>query len=239
MNKKVLGIIAAVIALSAVFWIATKPSDTTTKTSSKPTTHTTGKGTTGVTLVEYGDFQCPACGAYYPVVKQIKEEYGDKITFQFRNFPLESLHKNARAGARAAEAANMQGKFWEMHDQLYENQTAWQDASDPLSFYKNYATAVGIKDLTRFEADYRSTAVNDLINADLQEGNKVPVTSTPTFILDGKKLEDNPTSIEAFKVVLDAAIAKKAPAADAAAGTSQTSTETGTDVPADGDAMSR
>src|SRR5437763_2634055 len=88
------------------------------------TNHVTGKNTAGVHLTEYGDYQCPACGQYYNPVKQVVAKYGDQIAFQFRNFPLYQIHPNAIAGARAAEAADLQGKFWEMHDRLYDENYA-------------------------------------------------------------------------------------------------------------------
>ncbi|MDB5183120.1 MAG: hypothetical protein JWO47_904 [Candidatus Saccharibacteria bacterium] len=216
MNKKVIGIIAAVVVVVAGFLFLTKPkakTNTSTGSTSSVSNHVEGKGAKNVTLVEYGDYQCPACGAYYPILKTLFDKYQDDIYFQFRNNPLESLHQNARAGARAAEAANIQGKFWEMHDALYENQKSWESASDPLVYYTQYAKSVGVADLTKFAADYRSTAVNSIINADLQAGQKYSITGTPTFILDGKKLEANPNSADAFYKILDAEIAKKNPVA--------------------------
>ena len=208
MNKRVIGVILAIVVGVAGFLWLTKPSDTTNNSSAAASSHTEGTGSTGVVLVEYGDFQCPACGAYYPVVKQVVEAYKDRITFQFRNYPLESLHQNARAAARAAEAANIQGKFWEMHDALYEGQQSWQSLGDPLTVFKTYAKTIGVADMTKFETDYKSSAVNDIINADLKEGQKFSITGTPTFVLDGKKI-DNPRDEAAFNKVIDEAIAAK------------------------------
>jgi len=129
---------------------------------------------------------------------------------QFRNYPLESIHSNARASARAAEAAHLQDKFWEMHDALYENQDTWSNVSDPLTYFKGYAQQIGVADLAKFESDYASSAVNDVINADLKEGQKLSITSTPTFVLDGVMLKENPNSAEEFFKLIDDAIAKKA-----------------------------
>ena len=209
MNKSTLGIIVAIIVVFAGFFWLTKPKPATTNSSSKPSSHIEGTGSKNVTLVEYGDFQCPACRAYHPIVKSLFDTYKDRIFFQFRNYPLESLHQNARAGARAAEAAHLQGKFWEMHDALYENQQTWGTASDPLSFFTGYAKQVGVSDLTKFSTDYKSTVVNDVINADMKEGGKFSITGTPTFVLDGKKI-DNPRDPAAFNKVIDDEIAKKA-----------------------------
>jgi protein-disulfide isomerase len=211
MNKRVIGIIIAVVIVIGGFLVLTKPKPKTAATTTPPSNHIEGKGSKGVTLVEYGDFQCPACGSYYPVVKSLFEKYKEDIYFQFRNYPLEALHQNARAGSRAAEAASIQGKFWEMYDALYQNQKSWKDSSDPLSFYTAYAKQIGVSDIAKFTADYKSTAVNDIINADLQAGQKFSITGTPTFVLDGIKLDSNPQSADAFNKLIDAAIAKKNP----------------------------
>lgn len=216
MNKRVVGIILAIIVVIAGFLFLTKPKPKTTAPNGETgsvSNHIEGKGAKNVTLVEYGDFQCPACAAYYPIVKTLVEKYQADIFFQFRNNPLESLHQNGRAGSRAAEAASIQGKFWEMHNALYEGQKSWEGASDPLSIYTQYAKQIGVADIAKFTTDYKSAAVNSIINADLQTGKKYSITGTPTFILDGKKIETNPNSIEAFNKLIDAAIAKKAPTA--------------------------
>jgi len=208
MNKKTISIILAIIVVIAGFLWLTKPAPKTASTNAKPSSHIEGEGGKNVTLVEYGDFQCPACGQYYPVVKAVVEKYKADIFFQFRNFPLESLHQNARAGSRAAEAANMQGKFWEMHDALYENQQSWQSAGDPLTLFTTFAKSIGITDTAKFVTDYKSSATNDIINADLKEGQKFNITGTPTFILNGKKV-DNPRDQAAFDKMIEDAIAAK------------------------------
>ncbi len=117
-------IIAVVLVFIAIFAFGQKSTGNTGNGSGKLRQHIEGLGQDHVTLVEYGDYQCPYCGEYYSIVKQVEAEYNNQITFQFRNFPLVSIHQNAFAGARAAEAAALQGKFWQMHDILYEqNQT--------------------------------------------------------------------------------------------------------------------
>lgn len=207
MNKKVLlFVVAAIVAVGAFFYFTTPAPEET----ADPSNHVFSEGNSGVTLIEYGDFQCPACASYFPIISQVKEKYEGIVSFQFRHFPLESLHKNARAGSRAAEAASLQGKFWEMHDYLYTNQSAWQDSNDPLSIFEGYAQAIGIPDLEKFKTDMRSSAVNAVITADLNEGRKLNVTSTPSFVLNGKLLEENPSpTLEAFSALLDKAITDK------------------------------
>ncbi len=217
MSKQFLAIIAIIIVvLGGVFAFTNKDSGSSTSGSNaKPTSHVQGSTSSGVKFVEYGDYQCPYCSAYYPYVKQAVEAYKDKIQFQFSNLPLTSLHKNAFASARAAEAAALQGKFWEMHDKLYETQdtngaTGWTASSSPLDqYFVNYAKELGL-DTTKFKTDYASSAVNDAINADLAAFKKTGAEqSTPAFFIDGKQI--NPGySVEEFTKAFDAAIKAKA-----------------------------
>jgi len=215
MSKQFMGIIAAIVIIFAAFFaFSGKNSNNSSgsKSSSKTATqHTEGNGTTGVTLVEYGDYQCPYCEQYYSVVKQVQAEFNDQIHFQFRNFPLTNLHPNAFAAARAAEAAGLQNKFWEMHDLLYEpaNWQVWTASSDPTKQFNQYAQQLGLN-VDQFKSDFASTKVNDLINADMAAGNKLGVNGTPSFFLDGKHVEIGATA-EAFAKVINAEIAKKAP----------------------------
>src|SRR5581483_6641865 len=128
MDKRFWGIlIGLAIIIVGIIWLAS-PSKSNAPSSSSTngaTNHIEGQGQEGVQLLEYGDYECPFCGQYYPVLKQVENIYNKQITFQFRNLPLTQIHPNAFAGARAAEAAAMQSKFWEMHDTLYDNQNSW------------------------------------------------------------------------------------------------------------------
>jgi protein-disulfide isomerase len=220
MSKQFIAVIAIIIIVFVgIFAISShKSSNGSGSSASTLTEHTEGQGKDGVTLVEYGDYQCPYCGEYYSTVKQVQSQYSQQITFQFRNFPLVSIHQNAFAGARAAEAAALQGKFWQMHDLLYEqNQlyynsgqkySTWIGASDPTTYFDQYAQQLGLN-VTQFKSDYSSTKVNDLITADMNEGNSLGIDATPTFILDGKQISVN-NSVSAFDTVINAAIAQKA-----------------------------
>lgn len=188
------------------------------------TNHVEGKGTTGVTLVEYGDYQCPFCGQYFPTVENVVAEYGDRIKFQFRNFPLTSVHQNAFASARAAEAAGLQNKFWEMNGLLYQGQSQWSSSSDPMPIYLRYAQQLGLN-INKFKSDYGSSRVNDLINADEAEGNKLGIQGTPTFFLDGKQIQVN-NSLSGFEKLINAEIAKKAGSQSTAPSSSGTTSQT-------------
>lgn len=208
-NRFVVILIACVaIFLGLVFFAkrdAGAPSDSGTAT---VTNHVSGAGTTGVTLVEYGDFQCPACGGYYPIVKQVKEKYGDQITFQFRHFPIVGIHPNAMSAHRAAEAASRQDKFWEMHDLIYERQSIWTSSKNPGSIFKDYAEELSLN-MEQYNNDLLKAEIGDIIQADVQAGKDLNVTSTPSFFLEGKLLENPPRDLEGFSTIIDEAIEAK------------------------------
>ena len=172
--------------------------------------HVEGNPHAPIELVEYGDYECPHCGHAYPIIKNIQKRMGAKLKFVFRNFPLTEIHPEAFNAALATEAAALQNKFWEMHDLLYQNQQQWSSASDPSPIFNQYATQLGLN-AAQFKSDYGSSKVNDLINADMAEGTKLGIQGTPTFFIDGKKVEVT-NSISSFEKVLKAAIAKKAAA---------------------------
>ena len=215
MSKQFWVVIAAIVVIFVgVFALTGNKSNTASNSSSGGTLtqHIEGNGKDGVTLVEYGDYECPYCEAYYPTVKQIAAEFNDQIYFQFRNFPLTSIHPNAFAGARAAEAANLQDKFWQMHDMLYEptNWQVWSTSSDPTPYFWQYAAALGLN-VNQFKTDFAGSKVNDLVQADMNEGNKLGVNGTPTFFLDGKQVQVA-NDVSAFEKIINAEIAKKHPA---------------------------
>ena len=145
-----------------------------------------------VVLIEYGDFQCPACSTMSPKLKALSEEYGDKIAVIFRNFPL-SGHANALSAAAAVEAAGLQGKYWEMHDTIYENQTNWgsANASERTELYKKYAQQAGVSDLEKFVSDMKSSNISKKINYDKALGSASKITGTPSFFLNGEELKND------------------------------------------------
>lgn len=212
MSKGFLAVLAAVIiVLVGIFAFTGHKSGNTSSSGSSsgtPTNHVEGQGKAGVTLVEYGDYQCPYCEQYYPIVKQVASQFNDQIKFQFRNFPLVNVHQNAFAGARAAEAAGLQGKFWQMHDLLYENQTQWSESSNPSKFFDQYAQQIGLN-VSQFQKDYSSGQVNNLINADLAAGRKLNIQGTPTFFLNGKQINVS-ADVNSFASQIQDAIAQKA-----------------------------
>jgi len=208
MSKRFLLILAAILAVFVGAIAISKQN----KDNGQPapvantTNHTQGNGK--VTLIEYGDFQCPACASYYPLLKSLKADYGDKFTFKFSHYPLVSIHQNAMAAHRAAEAAAKQDKFWEMHDTLYERQTVWASSQNASRIFEDYATELGLN-IDQFKQDVASGEVNDIINSDVKAAQAAGATSTPTFVLEGKKIDNAPQDVDGFKKLIDEAIANK------------------------------
>lgn len=210
MGNRFFVILAAIAVLFVGLLVFNKNDGSSPSSQVAPSEHKSGNGS--VVLMEYADFECPGCARFYPIVKQIKEKYGDKVTFQFRNYPLISIHPNAMIAHRAAEAADKQGKFWEMHDMLFENRSSWTADSgasqaQASAAIEGFARQLGLN-IDQFKADSASSAVNDVIQADIRAGQEIRVTSTPTFVLNGTKLEDARDTIEYFSEKIDAELAK-------------------------------
>jgi protein-disulfide isomerase len=222
MDRRFLTILAVIVIIfSGIFVFSQNSSDSSsggTTSKSQPTNHVMGQNSKDVTLTEYGDYQCPICGAYYqPVKDALTPEILQQIHFQFRNLPLTSIHQNAYAAARAAEAAGLQNKYWEMHDKLYESQNAWSTSSNPLNIFTGYAKGLSL-DTTQFNKDYYSDKVNDSINADQTEFKKTGKDqATPTFFINGRYVPNSDfsdpstgaPSAEKIKKIINDEISKK------------------------------
>lgn len=150
--------------------------------------HITGATDSAKLLVEYSDLQCPACGAYYPLVKQLLAEHSTEFTFIYRHFPLRQIHKNAQLAAQAAEAASRQGRFWEMEDKLFTTQKDWSEKGNAEEIFVGYAQALGLN-TDQFKTDLQSQEVKDKVNADYASGIQAHVSSTPTFFLNGEMID--------------------------------------------------
>jgi protein-disulfide isomerase len=153
--------------------------------------HAQGPGNAPITVVEYGDYECPYCGEAYPITKELQKRLGNKLRFVFRNFPLGEMHPHAEHAAEAAEAAGAQGKFWEMHDMLYEHQDALEDADLAL-----YAKALKL-DLPRFIKEMESHAHVDRVRSDFTSGVRSGVNGTPTFFINGTR-HDGPFDLSSL-----------------------------------------
>ena len=153
-----------------------------------------------VQIVEFSDFQCPACAAADPIVKKINQDYADRIYFVYRHFPLPQ-HKNAVTASLASEAAGKQDKFWEMHDLLFEKQDAWAEQNNAKDIFISYAKDLGLNE-DQFKSDLDDQSLKDKINADSIDGERLNVNSTPTFYINGSKYTGS-LGYEQMKSVID------------------------------------
>jgi len=174
----------------------------------RETSHMTGKKDAKVTIVEFGDFQCPACGVAHPEVKAALEQFKDnpEVNFVFRNFPLDTIHPNAHISAEAAEAAGAQGKYWEMHDMLYEKQAEWSASTSALDIFVGYAKEIGLN-VDQFKLAVEQRLYSDVINTDYKDGEAAQVNSTPTFFVNGTK-QNKVLQRDELKALIEAELAK-------------------------------
>ena len=186
-----------------------------------------------VALIEYSDFECPACGQYQPIIKQLQEMFPDDLQIVYRHYPLTQIHKYADQAARVAEAAGMQGKFWEMHDKLFENQENWSSLSDPTMEFEQYAEEIGLN-IEQFKSDINSDFAKGHVSRDRTSGNKLGLRGTPTFFLQGRQIQSPPT-FEAFRALIQSVIDSTPELLKAEEETLPTSDEL--DIPATEDAI--
>jgi protein-disulfide isomerase len=172
--------------------------------------HVSGDAKAPVTLEEFGDFQCPPCGLLHPVMKTMEHEFGPRLRIIFREFPLVPTHEHALAAARVAEAAGMQGKFWEMHDLIYENQKSWSNAFDVRPIFEGYATKIGL-DLEKFRRDLSSETVAQRIFQDGKRARSLGVTGTPTVFMNGREVPFESFAQDKLRVVISNQLAAKSP----------------------------
>lgn len=206
-RKFIIGIaICTLVILTAAILILPKEKQQTIENANTPqnltgdSAFTRGKKGAKVTIVEFADFQCPACAIVSPTVKQIVSEYGDGIYYIFQHFPL-IIHQNAIIAAKVAEAAGEQGKFWEMQDKLFENQSQWSQSASPMNIFAVYGENLGLN-IEQFKKSMESDKFLEKINTDRNYGNSLGVNSTPTFFINGKKLNGVPTYLD-FKQIIE------------------------------------
>lgn len=209
MDKKFVIVLTLIVALFAgiIMFTGKDSADSNSPASTKGSSNVYGKADSPVTLTEFVDFQCEACYAYYPYVKQLKEKYKDSIRFEIRYFPITSSHQFAFQATRSAEAAARQGKFFEMHDLIFEGQKTWEKAKEPQPYFDSYAKQIGL-DMKKFKTDRMSTSVNSVINKDLADVKALGGDGTPTFALNGKKIKNPNATLEDLSKVVDDALKK-------------------------------
>lgn len=163
--------------------------------------HTLGPANAPVRLEEFGDFECPPCGMFHPILEQMKAEFGDKIQITFREFPLVPTHQHALAAASAAEAAGLQGKFWEMHDLIYDHQNDWKKEFDVRPVFEAYAKQIGL-DVERYKRDVDGDAVANRIMRDGNRGHSLGVKGTPTVFMNGREVSFEDLPADKLRVVI-------------------------------------
>lgn len=205
----IIGVVTVAILIGAVFMLSKSGTESAKNASTpvdnnlliKSDSHKIATDSAKVTIVEFGDYQCPACAAAHPNVKEILKEYSGKVNFVFRHFPLPQ-HQNAMIGAEAAEAAGEQGKYFQMHDLLYERQRYWSENDKPLEIFTEYAKELNL-DTEQFTKAVSTNKNQQRIYADRNDGQSLGINSTPTIYINGKKLPS--FDINEFKKSIDEA----------------------------------
>lgn len=167
--------------------------------------HSKGPETAKLKLVEYSDFQCPACTHYYNVIKELSEEYKDDLQITFKHFPLRSIHPKAQLAAQAAEAAGKQDKFWEMHDKLFDNQNEWSPVDHYEDIFIKYATELEL-DIEMFKKDLKDKNIKKIVDNNYDEAIKKDLNGTPSFFLNGERIKTKATKesfAEIFNKILE------------------------------------
>jgi protein-disulfide isomerase len=199
-----------ILAIVGMYWLVTSPTPSQTTINVAPVSKrdiTKGDSKAKITLIEYSDFQCPACAAYHPIVNEIVTSYAKNLYFIYRMFPLTNAHPNSHIAAQAAYAALKQGKFFEMADLLFNKQQDWADLQDPTSVFIDYAKSLKL-DAVKFKTEMNSDEAKNYVNASEQEALSEGINATPTFILNGNKIT-NPQSLDDFKKLIDNELNKK------------------------------
>lgn len=168
--------------------------------------HFKGGQNAPVVIEEFADFQCPTCATVHTMMNEINSTYGTRVKFIYRHFPLTQIHPNAFNAALAAEAAGMQGKFWDMQNLLFQNQQRWSAASGAHALFESYAQTLGL-DIEKFKADMAGTAVNQRVQADMQRGRSLNVNSTPTILINSRPLTVEQMSIPGMKQIITTELA--------------------------------
>ena len=149
-----------------------------------------------ITITEYSDYQCPACAYFHPIVKKLKDKYGDQIKMNYKHYPLNS-HRFAALAARAAQAAKNQGKFLAMHNKLFENQKQWSNTGNPAATFVNYARDLNL-DIEQFKNELNAAETQKAVMQEKKEGRQQGVNATPTFFIEGEKVSQLPRTFEEF-----------------------------------------
>ena len=197
-------VLVVALGVGAVMYRSAQPQATPTPTASAtPNTVEVASARKGmVTIEEFGDYQCPPCGNLHPEMKKLKNEFGDRIRLVFYQFPLTQIHRNALDAAHAAVAARLQGKFWEMHDLLYESQKEWSELPDLHPVAISFANQLHL-DVNRFLRDMDGAQVAALVSADVRRGESLGVKGTPTLFIEAQQIKDDDTTTEKLRQMIN------------------------------------
>jgi protein-disulfide isomerase len=205
-------LLAVAVAGGAAVYLSRQPGETP-ETVAAPVTvdlkgagHFRGPENAQITLVEFGDYQCPSCGAYHPFVKEILNRYPTQVRLEFRHFPLVSIHPNAMAAHKAVEAAGEQGHYWEMHDAIFDYQSQWSSAPDPKPIFAAIANRIGINGTILLQT-MESPRLQERILRDVQQGDQANVQAVPTFLINGQQVHIK-LSMDDFVQVIEANLRK-------------------------------
>ncbi|MEK7083685.1 MAG: thioredoxin domain-containing protein [Patescibacteria group bacterium] len=207
------GVVGGMIALVALLaYLGTRGTSVGEGTATLPmapreTDWSKGDPNAKATLVEYSDFQCPSCASIYPIVKQLASDFPNDLRVIYRHFPIREIHPNAQLAAQAAEAAGKQGKFWDMHDVLFNTQNSWAAKDNPEELFKNYARSLGL-DEVQFAQDLTSKDTEEKINQEYASAIRAKIQATPTFFLNGKQIAI-PNTYEEFKQMIQSVISNQ------------------------------
>ncbi len=186
--------VSVIVVIITIFFISQMESPVSTQgleplSLTQPSSYDNTRGNGSIFFIKYSDFQCPACAAYSPLLKQMMDDYGEHITFAYRHFPLTQLHANAVEAARASEAAARQDAFWQYHDVLFEKQTEWENLGNPEPFFIQYAVDLGL-DESQFIADLESPEVIAIVQHNLNDAKSRSLGGTPSLFINGRPLVD-------------------------------------------------
>ncbi len=169
--------------------------------------HFKGSATSPVVIEEFADFQCPTCAVVHPKMNEINAKYGSRVKFIFRNFPLTNIHPNAYGAAVASEAAGLQGKFWQMQDILFRNQSQWSNSQNAKQQFEDYAQKIGL-DVERFSNDMLAMNTKQRVDFDIQRARALNITSTPTVLINGAPVPFQQMEVDQMSTLIDAELAK-------------------------------
>jgi protein-disulfide isomerase len=210
----VVGVALATFGSGAILYRAKRPqvknipeSQSVPSKTNANSAHIRGNPDAPVTLEEFGDFQCPPCGQFAGFVHELLTEYDSRLRVIFRNFPLPA-HQHAREAAQAAEAAGLQGKFWEMYDTLYREQPLWSNASNARELFESYAGTIGL-DVDQFKKDMDSDKVRERIDSDHALGDSLGVKVTPTLFINNHPVDPKDKNPQGVRAEIDAALKEK------------------------------